>query len=411
MRKKFDFLNILKNKLFPFYRTKEAKLLFSILQENGKQTSKFVGGCVRKYFSNDLIDDLDIATELPPEIVKDKIKSHNLKVYDTGIEHGTVTVIINKKKFEITTLRRDVKTFGRHAEVSFTNDWFEDSKRRDFTINSIYLDHKGNVFDPHNGMTDLKNKKIRFIGNIDQRIEEDYLRILRYLRFLIYYNSEIEKYNIKKIKLNLNNLQKISRERIYDELSKIIKINNFKKISKNADLLEIFNLMFPELKYTSRLTKEFEYSIDQDLILSIILLDESMEFEYFCYKYKVSNKFKHKLKLFHMSLLESKKNKNFFNKDLSKNIYLKGKKFMLEFNKLFYFLTKHHTLQKYKLVLKEINNFQIPHFKYDGNFLLSKGFSEGKNLGELIKKIEKAWVDNNFHLSDLEVQNLLEKKN
>ena len=169
--------------------------------------------------------------------------------------------------------------------------------------------------------------------------------------------------------------------------------------------------MFPELKYTSRLTKEFEYSIDQDLILSIILLDESMEFEYFCYKYKVSNKFKHKLKLFHMSLLESKKNKNFFNKDLSKNIYLKGKKFMLEFNKLFYFLTKHHTLQKYKLVLKEINNFQIPHFKYDGNFLLSKGFSEGKNLGELIKKIEKAWVDNNFHLSDLEVQNLLEKKN
>ena len=84
---------------------------------------------------------------------------------------------------------------------------------------------------------------------------------------------------------------------------------------------------------------------------------------------------------------------------------------MLEFNKLFYFLTKHHTLQKYKLVLKEINNFQIPHFKYDGNFLLSKGFSEGKNLGELIKKIEKAWVDNNFHLSDLEVQNLLEKKN
>ena len=110
----------------------------------------------------------------------------NIKVIDTGISHGTVTAIINKKKFEITTLRKDVLTDGRHANVSFTKDWKQDALRRDFTMNSIYADIEGRIFDPLNGILDLKNGKIKFIGSPEKRIQEDYFRILRYFRDFLF---------------------------------------------------------------------------------------------------------------------------------------------------------------------------------------------------------------------------------
>ena len=148
-------------------------------------------------------------------------------------------------KLELTTLRKDVKTDGRHAEIEYTDDWKEDSNRRDFTINAIYLDITGNIFDPQLGsVKDLKNKVLKFIGDPQKRIEEDYLRIVRYLRFSLEYESETDHVTLE-YKLNLNGIKNISKERILLELFKILKIKNFINLNNNKSLKEIFSLFFP----------------------------------------------------------------------------------------------------------------------------------------------------------------------
>ena len=160
----------------------------------------FVGGSVRKYLLNQKIDDIDIATILKPEEIIKKFENSNITVKKTGIEHGTLTLVLDNNYFEVTTLRKDISTDGRHASVEFTNSWEEDSRRRDFTFNAIYLSHDGKIFDPQSGVNDLKNRKIKFIGNPDQRIKEDYLRILRFIRFSIEYsNFDFEKETLRAI--------------------------------------------------------------------------------------------------------------------------------------------------------------------------------------------------------------------
>ena len=152
----------LKKIFFPFYKSKELKKLFKIINkdtEKKTQTAMFVGGCVRKFLNNEIIDDIDIATTLSPEELKEKLKDTEFKTIDTGLEHGSLTIICNSNKFEVTTLRKDIKTDGRHAKIEYTNDWEQDSTRRDFTINAIYMDRSGKLFDPQNGINDLKEKK------------------------------------------------------------------------------------------------------------------------------------------------------------------------------------------------------------------------------------------------------------
>ena len=131
----------IKKIFFPFYKSKDIKKLFYILEKGKKKKSKvamFVGGCVRKFLTDEDIDDIDIASIFSPEELKEKFKNSEFKIIDTGTEHGSVTVVGNSNKFEITTLRKDIKTDGRHAEVSFIDDWQQDSERRDFTINAIF---------------------------------------------------------------------------------------------------------------------------------------------------------------------------------------------------------------------------------------------------------------------------------
>ena len=195
LEKVYNIINRIKRVFFPFYKDKELKFVFQKLQEglpNDKIAARFVGGCVRKYLSNDDIDDIDIATTLSSEEIKERFNNTNFRVVDTGIEHGTITLVSKKHKLEITTLRKDVETDGRHAEVEYIDDWKLDSERRDFTINAIYLDINGKIFDPQMGTVDLKNNNVKFIGDPHKRIEEDYLRIIRFIRFKIMYDSKVE---------------------------------------------------------------------------------------------------------------------------------------------------------------------------------------------------------------------------
>ena len=155
----FNFLKKIKSLIFPFYRNKDLKFIFKKLQDGfpeDKTVARFVGGCVRKYLSNEKIDDIDIATILTTDQIKEKFKDTNLKVIDTGVKHGTVTIVSENHKVELTTLRKDIKTDGRHAKVEYTDDWQKDSERRDFTINAIYMDINGKLFDPQMGTVVLE---------------------------------------------------------------------------------------------------------------------------------------------------------------------------------------------------------------------------------------------------------------
>ena len=261
LSKNITFFKKLKKVFFPFYKSKDIKKLFSIL-EKGKQkevqVAMFIGGCVRKFLTYEDIDDIDIASTFSPEELKEKFKESEFKVIETGIEHGSVTVVLKTSKFEITTLRQDTKTDGRHAEVLFTNNWKDDSNRRDFTINAIYMDRRGKIYDPQNGRKNLKNNEVRFIGDPSTRIEEDYLRIIRFIRFSIYYNNkQSEPKIIEAVKLNLNGIKNLSKERILNELYKIFKLKNINILLENKEIKNIFLIAFPEFKYLQRLEKFF----------------------------------------------------------------------------------------------------------------------------------------------------------
>ena len=167
--------------------TPVKKIFESINSFSTSSEVRYVGGCIRKIIKKEKVDEIDLATNLNPEETCDALNNFNIDYYKTGFEHGTITAIIGNFKFEITSLREDIKTDGRHAEVKFSKDWKKDALRRDFSINSIYSDAEGNLFDPFNGKEDLENGLIKFIGAPDVRIKEDYLRILRYLRFYLNY--------------------------------------------------------------------------------------------------------------------------------------------------------------------------------------------------------------------------------
>ena len=408
----------IKKTFFPFYKNSELKFVFKKLQQdfpNEPKVAMFVGGCVRKYLSNEEIDDIDIATSLTTDQIKEKFKGTKFNIIDSGVEHGTVTLVSDQLKLELTTLRKDSKTDGRHAEIEYTDDWKKDSERRDFTINAIYLDINGKIFDPQLGVADLKNCNIKFIGDPQKRIEEDYLRIIRFIRFSLEYISEIEQTTMKAINLNLDGIKKISKERILSELFKILHTKNFVKLNKNKNLKAIFLLIFPEFKNLERLnqleTILNHSNFDKEILLALLLIDETNSHEYFSHKYNVSNDLKENLNLMAKNFINFQKNKKFFLKDLKKNIYFFGKKHLMALNILYFSSSKKVKLKDYLSILDNINKLDIPKLSFDGNYLKEKGMKEGALIGKTLKLIESEWINNNFEISDERVLKIIKFQN
>ena len=411
---KFNFFKQIKSKLFPFYKNNNIKFVFRKLHEgfsNKEKSAMFVGGCVRKYLRNEKIDDIDIATLLTTEQIKEKFKNTNFKVIESGVKHGTITIIQDDLKLEITTLRKDVKTDGRHAEIEYTRNWQVDSERRDFTINAIYLDIKGNLYDPQQGISDLRNNIVKFIGDPQKRIQEDYLRIIRFIRFSLEYESKIEKTSLDAINLNLDGIKKISNERILDELMKMIYSKKIINIHKEEGLKKIFLLIFPEFKNLERLKKLEEISpnldLDKEIILGAMLIDEKDNHEYFLHKYNVSNELSKNLSLLAKNFQALNSNKRYFSKDLKKNLYLFGKKNLVALHVLNFSGKKKTNLQEYISMLKKIKETTIPKFSYDGNFLKEHGMQEGILIGQTLKLIESEWINGDFKISDEKVLEII----
>ncbi len=392
---------------------KEARTIFACLKEGGEHHEvRFVGGCVRRALCGDNINDIDLATSLTPNEIKKELDKKNIKFIETGIAHGTLTAILNKKKFEITTLRKDISTDGRHAKVTFTKNWKEDAARRDFTINAIYADIDGRIFDPLNGISDLKNGKVKFIGLPEDRIQEDYLRILRYFRFFFQYSKiEFDQATIQAIKKNIDGLNKISNERIFDELKKILSLENIYKLFSHHQIKDIILNIFPQFHYYERLNKisylkkELRNQYDIYLVLALLIVDESNNYEYFCHKYKTSNRIKERFTNIQKNF-QNLKNKKFYSEEnIKKLIYFSSKK---EVNDLLLFsvcINPKVNNNDIKKLINYVNRCVVPKFPISGDDLKKYGYKSGRILGQKLKSLEEKWIENNFSID----KNLIEK--
>jgi poly(A) polymerase len=197
--------------------------LLGVLDRDGEE-ARVVGGAVRNALLGLSADEIDVATTAVPEDVVRRVQAAGFKAVPTGIEHGTVTVVCDKVPFEVTTLRQDVETYGRHAKVAFGRDWKTDAERRDFTINAFSARADGTVYDYVGGLADLAARRVRFIGDPQQRIEEDYLRILRFFRFHAAYGTSDhpDREGLDACIAGREGLAQLSRERVRMELMKLV---------------------------------------------------------------------------------------------------------------------------------------------------------------------------------------------
>ena len=412
---RFNNLNHISNSIKDLTNNSSAKKIFEAVNSyNLDSEIRYVGGCIRKIINKEKIDDIDLATNLEPNELCDSLKKNNINYHETGIDHGTITALLDGHKFEITSLREDIFTDGRHAKVKFSKNWKEDASRRDFTINSIYSDKDGNLFDPYNGKKDLENGFINFIGNIDKRIKEDYLRILRYLRFHLNYSKHPHNLDvIRTIKINIGGLSKLSKERLLDELKKIINLNTLEKLSKDKLSLEIFSIIFPELKdinFFSKLSltqKDLLKENDFIFLLSLILIDETDNVDYFLYKFNISKKDQKRLKLIDNFYKEKINSKSFSLDKMNKIFYYHGKQTVIDI--LNYRIIKYRRLDETLIdMITLFQNKDKPIMPVNADLLMTKyNIPEGKQLGIKLKSIEQEWVNNNFKISDQQIDNII----
>ena len=402
--KEISFLEITK-------KTKVSELFKAVSNYNKFSEIRYVGGCVRKILNNEKFDDIDLATNLKPNELKECLKKNNIEFFETGIDHGTITARIDEKNFEITSLRKDISTDGRHAVVEFTNEWKQDAVRRDFTINSIYADKDGNLFDPNDGVKDLENGKIEFIGDPAKRVKEDYLRIPRYIRFFLNYSRQDHELTTKKIiKQNISGVIKLSKERLLDELKKLVISNGFINIYDDDFCKETLLLIFPQLKNINiirKLKKNYKTEIlkkDFVFLLSLLIIDETDNSEFFLYKFNMSNEAKLRIK-FLKEIYDKFNDKNTFSKkNLQKIFYFQGKSYLLD--AIDFQLFRSNKNNKLVELKKYFEKLEKPKFPIKTEIIMEKyKLKEGKELGQKLKHLENLWVENNFNISEKEVKN------
>ncbi len=395
-------------------KTKVDKIFKSITNSSENNEVRYVGGCIRKILNKQEVDDIDLATNIEPSKVLEILKKNNIDFYESGIEHGTVTARIDDFTFEITSLRKDISTDGRHAKVQFSDSWYEDASRRDFTFNSIYADLNGNLYDPFNGKKDLEAGEVKFIGDAETRIKEDYLRILRYIRFFLNYSKNDHSDEIQKIiRQNINGVAQISPDRLLNELKKLFSASGFLKLPKDKFCLEIINLIFPQLKNVlifknvKNYVKEVIKSNDFIFLISLMIIDETDNSEYFLYKFNISSENKKRIRFLN-NIFSKPLDKNLFSKkNLWKILYFHGNQHL---NDLINFkIVKNKKIDNKIIKIKKFFNNQSAHkFNIKAKDLMEKfNMKEGKELGQKLKEIETFWIDNSFKITDKQIEKII----
>ena len=371
----------------------------SILNKD-RLNARVVGGAVRDtlmnlYFNDNLsIGDIDIACEYEPLETMNLLENSGIKVVPTGIKYGTVTAVFDKNCFEITTLRRDLNTDGRHAEVAYTNNWKEDANRRDFTINSLYMDLDGIILDPFDGINDLKARQVKFIGNPEERIKEDALRILRFYRFSAQISDgQINTEGHKATILLKHMIRGLSGERIWQEFEKILGSNHCCEVITVMQNGGLLNEILPSIglsdEFCNYIEIEQKFGLCDILARLITLLTENREnIGKATQRLKLSNKQIDILRQYAVEYPDYELDRP----NLRKVLYERGKSVVI------YHLCRRDNLTRE--ILDYINQYEIPVFPLQGKDMMARGVKPGKEMGAKLKRLERLWIENDFELTE-----------
>jgi poly(A) polymerase len=357
----------------------------------GEENMRFVGGAVRDTLLGLPVSDLDVATQLRPEEVISRLEAAGARVIPTGLAHGTVTAVVDGLHFEVTTLRRDVATDGRRAVVAFSTDWKEDARRRDFTINALYVNVDGEVFDYFEGLSDLTAKRVRFIGDAEMRIREDALRILRFFRFQARYGqADPDVLGYAACVARRNDLMALSRERVRDELLKLLGTANPVPVIDLMIRGGIFQPVMPEIQTSERLAllvdAEQRYGEIEPLRRLAALLPKNG---------KILDDMGRRLKL---SLAEQRRltamaNKVSVRADTSLDAGLRADIYRLGTQAVKDCLLLEGQPAE---LIENVFTWPVPKFPLSGQALINRGVAPGPQVSALLKQLEQDWIESDF---------------
>jgi poly(A) polymerase len=362
---------------------------------------RFVGGCVRNALIGASVADVDIATPLKPEEVIVRLEAAGIRAVGTGLEHGTVTAVTNKRAFEITTLRRDVATDGRRATVAYTDSWAEDASRRDFTMNALYADADGIVFDPVGGIADLKAGRVRFIGDAATRIREDYLRILRLFRFHAWYGKgEIDATALQASAAAKSHIKTLSGERIQKEMLRLLEAESPMAVLRAMSASSIVAEVLPGALSLDRLERLCEidganfFAGDPLLRLAALVTSEEQA-SAIASRWRLSNDDRDRLRdaasntakiVSYMSVPE-----------LQRTLYRRGQGQVRDLVRLRWAEDpKASNAVQWRALLAIVDSWTRPVFPLTGRDIMKAGVPEGPLVGRVRDEVEEWWIDSNF---------------
>lgn len=379
----------MKNAIFkPLLENISARKLITLHKDAGYDL-RFVGGCVRDCLIGESIGDIDMATTATPEQGQGLLKKAGIKTIPTGIDHGTITAVIDGQPFEITTLRSDVTTDGRRATVVFTSSWLQDAERRDFTVNAMSLDGGGALYDPFDGQADLKAGRIRFIGDAGARIIEDALRILRFFRFNAHVGTgDIDGDGLNACTQHASLLENLSKERIRAEVLKLLQGQNVIPVWQTIVDRKINQYFLKKSININCLEKLFHVKHDFKPILLALFEPADRDGDMLQAALKLSNKetarIKNALTVY-----------NDLKSSLNEALYFQGAQAVTDATFLRYGdrLVDEKELRR---VIDIASAWQKPVFPITGDDLIKVGYAQGKAMGDKLKALEKYWIDNDF---------------
>ena len=383
-------------------KSSKISRLFNAVEDNGG-TIRFVGGAVRDTLAGFSGFDIDLATDLSPDELVEACQSNGLKTIPLGLKIDSIGVVIDDRILRVSSLRKGGKKDNSHTDFEYTDDWSADASKRDLTINAVYADLRGNVFDYYNGISDLENGVVRFIGSAEDRIKEDYLRIMRFFRFYsIFSKTPMDKEALQACIKYKDGLRSIAIERVRDELFKLLvtpKVTETMRIIYDNDILGYFlpkSEHLDALWRLSKLVEDAKYEGNFLRRLFVLYQPNSAQAENIAGILRFTKK--QKETFVRWAKIEINPENIATPTDRLKFIYRYGKQFTVD-----KILLSAAIYQKLILnineTLKEVENAVVPVFPIRGKDLICRGISGDRQIGEVLGKLEKIWIDSNFNLT------------
>jgi len=368
--------------------------------------ARFVGGAVRNAILGAPVIDIDIAVPLPPGEAQKRLEAAHIKVVPTGFDHGTVTAILGNRVFEVTSLRRDIATDGRHAVVSYTSDWAEDAARRDFTMNALYAGQGGEIFDYEGGVEDLTAGRVRFVGDAATRIKEDYLRILRLFRFHAWYGrGDIDDAALRAAADAKAGLKQLSGERIAKELLRLLECPNPMPVLRVMAASGILPELLPGALQLARLEHLVHLDADNLLIpdgllrLAALLPEDAKIAREVAERLKLSNADRTRLE--DLTGAEEKIVSYLPLPEVRKLLYRIGTAPFRDRVRLRWAASPRGAgAIPWRMLLSVAESWERPRFALAGRDVMAAGVPEGPRVGRILDRIEQEWIDSDFTLDD-----------